>query len=87
MRLVARWALGNAEPAEDILAAAGADQWAAELAELRGEAQKTAATIRMVMSRALAFMTDPALAGSVLPRRGRRVRHRGVPAPSPGRCT
>src|SRR5215472_13303561 len=67
MRLVARWALGSAEPAEDILDQAGADQWAAELAELRSEAQKTAATIRMVLSRALGFMTDPALARSVLP--------------------
>jgi type IV secretory pathway TraG/TraD family ATPase VirD4 len=70
LRLVARWALGNAEPAEDILASGGADQWAAELAELRGEAQKTAATIRMVLSRALGFMTDPALARSVLPEDG-----------------
>jgi type IV secretion system protein VirD4 len=67
MRLVARWALGSAEPAEDILDRAGAGQWAAELAELRGEAQKTAATIKMVLSRALGFMTDPALARSVLP--------------------
>jgi len=38
MRLVARWALGSAEPAEDILDRAGAGQWAAELAELRSEA-------------------------------------------------
>jgi len=67
MRLVARWALGNAEPAENILGRAGAGQWAAELAELRSEAQKTAATIKMVLSRALGFMTDPALARSVLP--------------------
>ena len=67
MRLVAAWALGSAEPAEDMLAQAGAEQWAAELAELRSEAQKTAATIRMVLSRALGFMTDPALARSVLP--------------------
>jgi type IV secretion system protein VirD4 len=67
LRLVARWALGNAEPAEGILADAGAGQWADELAELRSEAQKTAATIRMVLSRALGFMTDPALAKSVLP--------------------
>ncbi len=37
------------------------------LAELRSEAHKTAATVRMVMSRALAFMADPALAASVLP--------------------
>jgi type IV secretion system protein VirD4 len=67
MRIVARWALGSAEPAEDILDQAGAGQWAAELAELRGEAQKTAATIKMVLSRALGFMADPALARSVLP--------------------
>ena len=37
------------------------------LAELRSEAHKTAATVRMVMSRSLAFMADPALAASVLP--------------------
>ncbi len=67
MRLVARWALGSAQGAEKILEKAGAGQWAAELAELRGEAQKTAATVKMVVSRALAFMTDPALAQSVLP--------------------
>jgi len=67
MRLVARWALGSALDAEDILERHGASQWALELAELRGEAQKTAATIKMVLSRALAFMTDPALAQSVLP--------------------
>ena len=41
--------------------------WALTLAELRSEAHKTAATVRMVMSRALAFMADPALAASVLP--------------------
>ncbi len=70
MRLVAFWALGSAEDAEDILARAGAEQWAAELAELRGEAQKTAATIKMVLSRALAFMNDPALAQSALPADG-----------------
>jgi type IV secretory pathway TraG/TraD family ATPase VirD4 len=67
MRMVAAWALGSAEPAEEVLDAAGASQWAAELAELRSEAQKTAATIKMVLSRALGFMTDPALAASVIP--------------------
>jgi type IV secretion system protein VirD4 len=67
MRLVVRWALGSAQDAEEILDRAGATQWALELAELRGEAQKTAATIKMVLSRALAFMNDPALARSVLP--------------------
>jgi type IV secretion system protein VirD4 len=67
MTTVTRWALGSAEEAEDILWQARLDGWAAELGELRGEAQKTAQTIRMVISRALAFMTDPALASSVLP--------------------
>jgi type IV secretion system protein VirD4 len=65
---VATWVAG-ADPgaAEEILAGAGAGQWAVTLAEMRGEAQKTAATVRMVMSRALSFMADPALAVSVLP--------------------
>jgi type IV secretory pathway TraG/TraD family ATPase VirD4 len=67
MQTVAGWALGSAEPAEDILYRAGAGQWAAELAELRSEAQKTVQTIRMVISRALAFMADPALARAALP--------------------
>jgi type IV secretion system protein VirD4 len=68
LRTVAAWVAG-ADPgtAEDILAAAGARQWALTLDELRSEAQKTAATVRMVMSRALSFMADPALAVSVLP--------------------
>jgi type IV secretion system protein VirD4 len=67
MRTVVAWALGSAEDAENILADAGAIQWALELGELRGEAQRTAATIKMVLSRALAFMTDPRLMHSVLP--------------------
>jgi type IV secretory pathway TraG/TraD family ATPase VirD4 len=67
MHAVAAWALGDAGDAEAVLAEAGAAQWALELAELRGEAQKTAETIRMVISRALAFMTDPALAAAVQP--------------------
>jgi type IV secretory pathway TraG/TraD family ATPase VirD4 len=68
MRAVAAWVSG-ADPhvPERILMAAGARQWALTLAELRSEAQKTTATVRMVMSRALSFMADPALAASVLP--------------------
>ena len=68
LRSVAAWVAG-AEPdvPERILLAAGARQWAHTLAELRSEAHKTAATVRMVMSRALSFMADPALAASVLP--------------------
>src|SRR5712691_6025304 len=67
LRHVAAWATGSAIEAEEILADAGAFQWAAELAELRGDAQKTAATIKMVLSLSLSFMADPALAQSVLP--------------------
>ena len=68
LRAVAAWVSG-ADPhvPEQILAAAGAHQWALTLAELHSEAHKTAATVRMVMSRALSFMADPALAISVLP--------------------
>src|SRR5689334_5842746 len=71
LRAVAAWVSG-ADPhiPEQILAAAGARQWAYTLAELRSEAHKTAATVRMVMSRALAFMADPDLASSVLPAPG-----------------
>ena len=73
---VARWVTGaGATEAEDILLAAGGPgpQWAAQLAELRGEANKTAQTIRMTMSRALAFLADPALAASVLPGPGQSL--------------
>jgi type IV secretion system protein VirD4 len=71
LRAVTAWVSG-ADPGlpERILAGAGAHQWALTLAELRGEAQKTAATVRMVMSRALSFMADPDLAASVLPAPG-----------------
>ncbi len=68
LRAVAAWVAGaSPDVPERILAAAGARQWAHTLAELRSEAHKTAATVRMVMSRALAFLADPALAESVLP--------------------
>ena len=71
MRTVAAWVSGaDPDVPERILAAAGAHQWAVTLSELRSEAQKTTATVRMVMSRALAFMADPALAACVLPEPG-----------------
>jgi len=71
LRTVARWVTGTgSREAEDILFAHGADDWAWTLAELRGESQKTAATVRMTMSRALSFLADPALAASVLPADG-----------------
>ena len=68
LRAVAAWVSGaDPQVPEQILAAAGAHQWAPTLAELHSEAHKTAATVRMVMSRALSFMADPALAACVLP--------------------
>ena len=69
MATTARWALGGAsQEAEDILEDAGAHDWSAQVQELRGEAQKTAQTIRMYMTRALGFLFDPSLARSVSPR-------------------
>jgi type IV secretion system protein VirD4 len=76
LRYVARWISGTASTeAEDILASIPGPgrQWGAQLAELRGEANKTAQTIRMTMSRALAFLADPALAESVLPGTGQSL--------------
>jgi type IV secretion system protein VirD4 len=73
LRDVARWVTGSgaAEPESILNRYPGTGrQWAAQLAELRGEANRTAQTIRMTMSRALAFLADPALAASVLPRTG-----------------
>jgi len=71
MRLVARWVLADQpEEAEQILAGHGLEDWAAQIAELRGEAHKTAHTVRMTMSRALSFMHDPQLAQAVLPAPG-----------------
>jgi type IV secretory pathway TraG/TraD family ATPase VirD4 len=71
MRLVSRWALtgtkGGAEDAENILRQNGAGRWADELSQLRGAAERTNATNEMVMTQALGFMSDPALAQSVLP--------------------
>jgi type IV secretion system protein VirD4 len=68
LRAVAAWVTGaDPDVPERILAAAGARQWALTLAELRSEAHKTTATVRMVMSRSLSFLADPALAASVLP--------------------
>ncbi len=66
---VARWVTGlDPTDAESILVASGTAtgwQWASQLAELRGHADRTAQIIRMTMSRALAFLADPTLAASV----------------------
>jgi type IV secretory pathway TraG/TraD family ATPase VirD4 len=70
LRHVARWVSGeHDQEAEDILCttAGAATHFAAQLAEMRGEANRTISTVRMTMSRALAFLADPALAAAVLP--------------------
>jgi type IV secretory pathway TraG/TraD family ATPase VirD4 len=73
LRHVARWVSG-ASPgeAEAILMRhrGAARHLAAQLAEMRGEANKTISTVRMTMSRALAFLADPALESAVHPHPG-----------------
>ena len=76
LRHVARWVSGTRpEEAEDILnASTGAARYLAEqLAEMRGEANKTISTVRMTMSRSLAFLADPALAACVLSDNGQSL--------------
>ena len=70
LRHVARWVSGSFEgEAEAILSTypTEASHMADQLAEMRGEANKTISTVRMTMSRALAFLANPALAAAVLP--------------------
>jgi type IV secretory pathway TraG/TraD family ATPase VirD4 len=66
-RLVGNWVFGSAQPAERILVAAGHAKWAAELGELRGAAEKSAATTKSLMTRAMQFLNIPNLADAVLP--------------------
>ena len=70
LRHVARWVSGSLEgEAETILSTypTAASHLADQLAEMRGEANKTISTVRMTMSRAVAFLANPALAASVHP--------------------
>ena len=71
MRLVALWAKtgtkGGAQEAEEILRKHGAPDWAVELAQLRGKADRTNATNEMLLGQMIGFMADPALAEAVLP--------------------
>ena len=68
LRDIRRWTLsGDTRDAERILRAAGRRDWAESLAQLRGPADKTGATVRMVLNSATKFMDDPAIAGCVLP--------------------
>ena len=68
---VARWSMSDrSEQAENILQDAGAVHWSEELRQLRGEARKTAETVRMYLASALEFMAQPELAASVTSRAG-----------------
>jgi type IV secretion system protein VirD4 len=69
MRTVGLWAGSprTTPEAAAILAAAGHQDWSDKLAELNGPAEKTAQTIRTVMTSALSFLRDPVLAAAVLP--------------------
>jgi hypothetical protein len=69
MRHVTGWIMSPAqsEQAEIILRTAGKTQWADQLAGYRGPAEKTNATVKMVMAGAVEFMNDPALGIAALP--------------------
>lgn len=68
MRLIAQWVFVSAEQAQKTLRDDMSYEMAAGLNELHNSpAEKTAGTIRMVLSQILGFLTDPALAMSVLP--------------------
>jgi type IV secretion system protein VirD4 len=71
MRLVGRWVLGSsAADAVALLASAGFGEWAASLSQLDGPAEKTNATVKMVMRRALAYLGDPSLVSATSPAPG-----------------
>jgi hypothetical protein len=71
LRAVRRWTLsGDTRDAERILRAHEHQDWADSLAQMRGPAEKTGATVRMVLNSATKFMDDPAIAGCVLPAPG-----------------
>lgn len=61
---------GDTREAERILRAHGRRTWAESVAQMRGAADKTGATVRMVLVAALKFMEDPAIAECVLPAAG-----------------
>ena len=68
LRAVYRWVIGTASrEAERILRANGRVTWADSVAQMRGAADKTAATIRMVLIAALKFLEDDELAACVTP--------------------
>ena len=71
---VATWIQsGDFSVAINFLRQTGHAQFAANLNELMGPAERTSATIRMFMSRCVAFMSDPLLAKAVQPENGNQL--------------
>ena len=71
LRAPYRWVIsGDTREAERILRANRRPTWADSIAQMRGAADKTGATVRMVLVAALKFMEDPAIAECVLPGAG-----------------
>jgi type IV secretion system protein VirD4 len=58
---------GDTRLPERILRANGRRTWAKSVAQMRGAADKTGATVRMVLTAALKFLEDPELAACVTP--------------------
>ena len=67
------WVIGgDTRQPERILRANGRHTWAKSIAQMRGAADKTAATVRMVLTAALKFLEDDELAECVTPGPGER---------------
>ena len=65
---------GDTRPAERILRAHGRGTWASTVAQMRGAADKTAATVRMVLVSALKCLEDPRIAECLMPEPGAEFR-------------
>ena len=71
LRMISGWVRVSTEEAQERLKADNSIEMAGALFELeKAPAEKTTATIRMVLSQILGFMSDPAVAASVLPFQG-----------------
>jgi type IV secretion system protein VirD4 len=71
LQLVAWWILtGETQGAEQILSEHKYETWARTIGQMRGPAERTTATIRMILTQVVGFMADPTLASCVLPSPG-----------------
>ena len=71
LRVISNWVRFSTEDAQDTLRADNSVEMAGALFELeRSPAEKSTATVRMCLTQILGFMSDPAVAASVLPMEG-----------------